>query len=129
MANLNTMADELLDLCGADVSKCMKCGRCSASCPVSRQMDLHPHEFVSKMRNRDVDCLFGADAAWKCLSCFCCMERCPRDVKPAMVLEAVRQAILRKKGDTGLNPDEIPGFVTDDMPQQLLVSAFRKHSK
>ena len=30
-----------------DTKKCMKCGKCSASCPAYDSMDIRPHQFVS----------------------------------------------------------------------------------
>ena len=66
---------------------------------------------------------------WKCLSCFACVERCPRDVKPAKLIEAVRLSVIRQKGENYLSPDEIPALLDDETPQQLLMSAFRKYRK
>ena len=121
--------DELLTISGVNISKCMKCGRCSAACPVGEEMDIRPHQFVSRLQAKDADTLLKADAIWQCLSCFCCIERCPRDVKPAKLLEAARQIVLRQKGQEAVTPDEIPELLTPQMPQQLLVSVFRKYRK
>ena len=57
------------------------------------------------------------------------MERCPRDVKPAKLIEAVRLMVIRSQGGNYLSPDEIPELLDPELPQQLLVSAFRKYSK
>ena len=65
----------------------------------------------------------------KCLSCFACVERCPRDVKPAKVIEAVRVSVLRQRGETMLSADDMPELLDENMPQQLLMSAFRKYKK
>ena len=120
-------ASELLLLSGADVAKCMQCGRCSAACPAATDMDIRPHQLVARLRSGDVASLLAADAPWQCLSCFCCSERCPREVKPARVLEAIREAVLRQQGNEPISPDDIPALLAPDTPQQLLVSAFRKY--
>ena len=118
-------AELLKEISGVDTKKCMKCGRCSASCPSYDAMDIRPHQFVSYVQNGDVEPLLH----WKCLSCFACVERCPRDVKPAKLIEAVRLMVIRQQGQNYLSPDEIPELLDPDLPQQLLASAFRKYSK
>jgi len=120
---------ELLDLSGADISKCMKCGRCSASCPSYAQMDLRPHQFASYLLDKNVDAMIDSTSLWHCLSCHACIERCPRDVKPARLIEAARLMVIRSQGCDHLSPDDIPELLEEKMPQQLLVSAFRKYRK
>ena len=121
-----SMASEVLGLSGAKVTNCMKCGRCSAACPVSGGMDIFPHEFVSKLGNEDLAPLLECDAIWQCLSCFACVERCPRDVKPAYVLDAVKQHVIRGKKHVANEPNV---EINENTPQQLLVSLFRKYRK
>ena len=114
------------EISGTNPLKCMKCGKCSASCPAYEKMDIKPHQFVSYVINEDVEALAKCDSLWVCLSCFACVERCPRDVKPGKIVDAARQIAVRQKGGAHLVPDEIPELIDEDLPQQLLVSAFRK---
>ena len=112
-----------------DTAKCMKCGKCTASCPVGKEMDIKPHQFVSYVESGDVSSLLESKSLWKCLSCFACVERCPRDVKPAKLIEAARLMVVRQRGGNYLSPDEVPELLDEELPQQLLASAFRKYSK
>ena len=64
-----------------------------------------------------------------CLSCFACLERCPRSVEPARIIEAVRVVTLREQGKNHLKPDGIPAILDDDLPQQAITSALRKYAK
>ena len=89
-------------------------------------MDIKPHQFVSYVINENVEELANCESLWYCLSCFACVERCPRDVKPGKLVDAARQIAVRQKGGAHLVPDEIPELIDEDLPQQLLVSAFRK---
>lgn len=122
-------AELLKEISGVDTKKCMKCGKCSASCPAYEEMDIRPHQFVSYVQNGDVKSLLESKSIWKCLSCFACVERCPRDVKPAKLIEAVRLMVIRERGGNYLTPDEVPELLDEELPQQLLASAFRKYSK
>ena len=66
---------------------------------------------------------------YKCLTCFACVERCPRNVEPAKVVEAVRLAAVRQQNGNHLSPDMIPDMLDDDLPQQAIVTALRKYAK
>ena len=122
-------AEEIREISGVDPSKCMKCGKCSASCPSFNEMDIKPHQFVSYVLRDDIESLVQSKSLWKCLSCFACVERCPRDVKPGKLIDAARQIVEREKGGNYLSPDEIPSLLDPELPQQLLVSAFRRYRR
>ena len=122
-------AAKVKEISGSNPLKCMKCGKCSASCPSFNEMDIKPHQFVTYVINDDVEALAESKSAWKCLSCFACIERCPRDVKPGKLIDAARQILIRQRGQEGLSPDEIPALLDEEIPQQLLMSAFRKYRR
>jgi heterodisulfide reductase subunit C len=121
--------EQIKEISGVNPLKCMKCGKCSASCPSYNEMDIKPHQFVSYVQNGDIDSLMNSVSLYKCLSCFACVERCPRGVKPGKLIDAARQLVIRQRGNEGLSPDEIASLIDDETPQQLLVSAFRKYRR
>ncbi len=114
---------------GTDVRKCMKCGKCSGRCPAFKDMDIKPHQFVTMLAQGKVEKLLECKAIWNCLSCMACVERCPRGVAPAAVVEAVRNTVVRMQGNNGIKAEEIPPIIDEYIPQQLLVSAYRKYNK
>ena len=122
-------AERIKEISGVQPLKCMKCGKCSASCPSFNEMDIKPHQFVTYVINDDVEALANSKSAWKCLSCFACIERCPRNVQPGKLIDAARQVLIRQRGQEGLSADEIPALLDEEMPQQLLMSAFRKYRR
>ena len=126
---MSNQVELIKEISGVNPLKCMKCGKCSASCPSFKEMDIKPHQFVTYVINDDVEALANSASAWKCLSCFACIERCPRDVKPGKLIDAARQMLIRQRGQEGLSPDEIAGLLDEEIPQQLLVSAFRKYRR
>ena len=114
---------------GTNARQCMKCGKCSGRCPAFKEMDIKPHQFVSLIEKGDVDKLLNSKSLFNCLSCFECVERCPRGVAPAKIIEAVRQEVIRLQGENRVNAEEIPQIIDEEIPQQLLVSMFRKFNK
>ena len=125
----NNQAAKIKELSGTNPLKCMKCGKCSASCPAFEKMDIKPHQFVSYVVNEDVEALAKSESLWVCLSCFACIERCPRSVEPAKLIEAVRVCVIRQQGENHLKANAVPEKLDENIPQQAIVSAFRKYSK
>ena len=123
------LGEEILRISGVNPRKCMKCGKCSATCPAYDEMEYHPHQFVSMVENGEIEPLLKSESLYKCLSCFACLERCPRSVEPAKLIEAVRLAAVRQQGANHMTANDVPAFVDEDLPQQLIVSAFRKYTK
>lgn len=123
------LAEKFQEIGGVNPLKCMKCGKCSATCPAFDEMDIKPHQFVSYVINEDIESLVKSQSLWKCLSCFACVQRCPRDVKPGKFIDTARQIVIREKGMDYLKADEIPELLDPELPQQLLVSAFRRYRR
>jgi heterodisulfide reductase subunit C len=126
---VSNQVELIKEISGVNPLKCMKCGKCSASCPSYNEMDIKPHQFVSFVQNGDIEALVNSKSLYKCLSCFACIERCPRSVQPGKLIDAARQLVIRQKGQQYLSADEIPALLDDETPQQLLMSAFRKYRR
>ena len=123
------LTQEVVRISGSNPKKCMKCGKCSGSCPAYDEMDFHPHQFVSMINNGNVAPLMASESVYRCLTCFACAERCPRGVEPAKLIEAVRLLQIREKGKNRMNAEDVATILDEDIPQQALVSAFRKYAK
>ena len=114
---------------GTDTRKCMKCGKCTGRCPAYADMDVKPHQFVSYIEKGKINELLESKSLYTCLSCFACVERCPRGVAPQAVIEAVRQEVIRAQGGNQIKAENVPQMIDETIPQQLLVSMFRKLNK
>lgn len=128
MENEN-LREQILAVANVNPRKCMKCGKCSAACPSFDEMEYHPHQFVAMVEEGNIEPLLKSESLYSCLTCFVCVERCPRNVEPAKLIEAVKLQVIRRQGGNRLKPQDVPALLDDDMPQQLLVSAFRKYRK
>ena len=123
------LKEQVLRSSGVNVLKCMRCGKCSGTCPSYDEMEYHPHQFVYMVEKGDIETLMKSPSIYKCLTCFAFVERCPRNVEPAKVVEAVRLAAVRQQDGNHLSPDMIPEMLDDDLPQQAIVTALRKYAK
>ena len=123
------LREEILRISGVNPQRCMKCGKCSAACPAYEEMEYHPHQFVGMVNCGNIQPLLNSQSVYRSLSCFACVDRCPRGVEPAKLVEAVRLMAIRAQGANRLNANAIPEIIDEDTPQQLLVSAFRKYTK
>ena len=123
------LRDEIIRMSGVNPSKCMKCGKCSATCPAYDEMEYHPHQFVYMVESGDLEPQMNSKSLYKCLTCFACVDRCPRGVEPAKLVEAVRLSVIRQQGNNHMTPDDVPAMLDEDIPQQAIVSAFRKYTK
>ncbi len=123
------LKDDVLRSSGVNPRKCMKCGKCTATCPSFDEMEYHPHQFVYMVESGDIESLLESKSLYKCLSCFACVDRCPRGVEPAKLVEAVKLSVIRQKNSNHLKADDIAKYLDEDIPQQAIVSAFRKYSK
>ena len=121
--------EQILRMSGVNPRKCMRCGKCSATCPSYDEMEYHPHQFVDMVDSGRIEELMGSKGIYRCLSCFACVERCPRSVEPAKLIEAVRLAVVRQQGMDHLKPEQIAQKLDEDLPQQAVTSAFRKYKK
>ena len=129
MSHKTDVTGDILRISGVNVRKCMRCGKCSATCPSYDAMEYHPHQFVYMVEKGDVEPLLNSKSLYTCLSCFACVERCPRSVQPAKLVEVVRLEVIRKQGQNHFKPENVPEQLDEDLPQQAIVSAFRKYSK
>ena len=129
MNEKDRMREQILRTSGVNPLKCMRCGKCSGTCPSYDEMEYHPHQFVYMVETGDIEPLLASQSLYKCLTCFACVDRCPRGVEPAKLVEAVRLMVIRQQGQNHLRPDDVPALLDDQIPQQALVSALRKYSK
>ena len=125
------MKEQILRMSGVNPLKCMRCGKCSGTCPSYDEMEYHPHQFVYMVETGDIEPLLNSESLYKCLSCFACVERCPRGVEPAKLVEEIRLIKIRQKDANRMTADDVPpaAEADADLPQQAVVSAFRKYTK
>ena len=53
--NMERMKEQILRTSGVNPLKCMKCGKCSGTCPSYDEMEYHPHQFVAMVEQGDIE--------------------------------------------------------------------------
>jgi len=91
---------EVLRLAGDEVRTCIQCGTCSASCPTAHLMNPSIRRLVKLcLEGRKEEALHN-ETLWLCTSCLLCTVRCPRGIRPKMVVSALKELADREKIDS-----------------------------
>jgi heterodisulfide reductase subunit C len=115
------------ELSGQKLLACYQCGKCSAGCPAVSEMDILPNQVIRYAQLGLKDELMSANSVWVCASCFTCNVRCPKGVKIAEVMEAIRQVLLRKRRDH-VDVRKLTDKERAGVPAIALISSLRKYT-
>lgn len=96
---------------GDRVSRCIQCGTCSGSCPVSYAMDYSPRQILSLLRAGDMDTVLASNTIWLCASCYQCAARCPADIKITDLMYALKRVAIDKR----IFPKGVKGYKFSEM--------------
>ena len=81
---------------GKDIKTCYQCGKCTAGCPVATYADYGPRTIMHLVQLGERERALRTSMIWLCAGCEACTTRCPRDVGPSHVIDALRQASLQE---------------------------------
>jgi heterodisulfide reductase subunit C len=93
----NTDVARVEFLAQTKIADCYQCGKCSAGCPKSKQMDVLPSTLLRFIQYGEVKKAASTESVWQCLSCLTCSTRCPKSVNIAGVMDALKQISLEKR--------------------------------
>lgn len=112
-------------LSNQDLRACYQCGRCTAGCPMAVHMDILPNQIIRFAQLGMKDQLLSCGSIWICVTCFTCNSRCPKGVRIAEVIEALRQILLRGRQDH-LKVEDLTEEQLSSIPPIALISSMRK---
>ena len=114
-------------LSGQKLLHCNQCGNCSAGCPMAAYMDILPNQIIRMAQLGMRERLLASNAHWICVSCMTCNSRCPKGIRIAEIIEAVREIELRSnKRPDRLSIAEVPQEALASLPPIALISSLRK---
>jgi heterodisulfide reductase subunit C len=82
---------------GDRLRRCIQCGTCSGSCPVSRDMDVQPRQLVAYFRAGDLTSILRSRSIWLCASCYACTVRCPAGIKVTDLVYALKRMAMERR--------------------------------
>lgn len=86
------------------INRCIQCGTCSGSCPLSDRMDHAPRELFALIREGAYDEALRSNTPWFCVSCYACMVRCPKEIPVTDLMYAFKEK-AREQGTVPKNTD------------------------
>lgn len=81
---------------GQKVSDCYQCGKCSAGCPISFEMDCLPNQIIRMAQFGLEREILESKTIWLCASCETCTTRCPREIDIAALMDGFRIAAVQR---------------------------------
>jgi len=88
-----------------DVGKCIQCGKCTAGCPLTFEMEFMPNQILELIRTNQEEKVLRCNTFWFCVSCQTCSVRCPENIDIAKIMNTLRKLNIEK----GMKPS--PGGV------------------
>jgi len=116
---------------------CIQCGKCTGGCPVARKTVLNIRSMIYHMLVEPELDVSAHEELWDCTCCFNCVERCPKDVRPAELIIELRgqlvesgripetigtalMGVFRQGNPTGMAREDRTAWVNDGNPDSRI---------
>ena len=83
-----------------NVNRCYQCGKCSAGCAVSDEMDYPPSRVMRMLQTNETENyreILKSESIWLCVSCQNCLSRCPMEIDIPHLMDYLREKALLEK--------------------------------
>jgi heterodisulfide reductase subunit C len=82
---------------GHQLSTCIQCGTCTASCPSAAAMDITPRQMWRMVQLGMVDEVLHSKTMWLCSICYQCQARCPRGIPLTETIAKLKQLAIQQQ--------------------------------
>ena len=72
--------EQVMERSGQDLLRCLQCGKCSGSCPITSQSVGGPRRLIARILSGMQDEALRDPTWWYCVSCGTCASRCPVEI-------------------------------------------------
>jgi len=86
---------EIRSRTGIEPARCYQCGKCTAGCPMAMEMPTRIQQIMRKIQQGREE-LLEDPSIWICASCEQCSGRCPQEVEPARLIDALRELSMER---------------------------------
>lgn len=98
-ASLHGLAGEVQKNTEVISSHCYQCGKCSAGCPLSAEMDYPPSVVMRMLQTGDPQLeekVLRSFTIWVCLTCEMCFARCPMSIDIPKMMDFLREKSMNE---------------------------------
>jgi len=99
-STISGLSGEVLEHTEVKVSNCYQCGKCSAGCPLSEEMDYPPSVIMRMLQTGNPELeekVLRSFSIWVCLTCEMCFARCPMSIDIPKMMDYLRERSLKEK--------------------------------
>lgn len=82
---------------GQALVTCLQCGTCGGSCPSAMDMDHTPRRLFAMIDAGLRDQVLQSNTPWYCVSCYYCMERCPKEIPITDLMYTLKRISIRER--------------------------------
>ena len=96
----DSLANEIRSHTGVAAVKCYQCGKCTAGCPLTDEMDIMPSVVMRMLQTGEKEAaeqILRSYTIWVCLTCEMCYGRCPMEIDIPGIMDYLREKSLMQK--------------------------------
>ncbi len=100
LSSISGLGGEVSEHTEVNVSQCYQCGKCSAGCPLSEEMDYPPSVIMRMLQTGNPgleEKVLRSFSIWVCLTCEMCFARCPMSIDIPKMMDFLREKSLFEK--------------------------------
>ena len=94
--------DQVMERSGQDLLRCLQCGKCSGSCPITSQSVGGPRRLIARILSGMQEAALTDPTWWYCISCGTCATRCPVEIN----MYAVATILCEMADEKGIKASE-----------------------